>query len=484
MTHFRHSVQKGPLPIVFGTDGWRAIMAEEFTFENVRLCAQGTATFMKQEGLDTKGLVVGYDTRFASEQFAAAVAEVTAANGIYTLLSKRAEPTPVISSEVVSRGAGAGVIITASHNPAEWNGFKFKQRNGGSASPKVVGELERHIARAASNTIPRMTVLEALEKQLVEFFDPRPAYFDNIVRLVEVEGIRRSGLTVLVDSMFGSGSGFFLKLLGGGSTEVIELREERNPGFPGMLQPEPLAQNLEILSSKVVENGADIGLATDGDADRLGIVDENGKFVTTLQCFALLCLYHLEVLGKRGPLVRTITMTSMVDRLSEIYDVPVYDTRVGFQHLGPLMIEKDALIAGEESGGYAFRGNIPERDGILSGLMVLDMMVRTGKTLSQLLDLLYSKVGPHEYDRLDLRFDPSERQKIQQRMEKSHPSFLAGRRVESIDVRDGLRFVLEGGYWALLRFSGTEPLLRIYAEGASSKEVELLLEETRCIAGV
>ena len=174
----------------------------------------------------------------------------------------------------------------------------------------------------------------------------------------------------------------------------------------------------------------------------------------------------------------------MVDRLGEIYDVPVYDTRVGFQHLGPLMIEKNALIAGEESGGYAFRGNIPERDGILSGLMVLDMMVRTGKTFSQLLDLLYSKVGPHEYDRLDLRFDPSERQKIQQRMEKPHPSFLAGRRVESIDVRDGLRFVLEGGYWALLRFSGTEPLLRIYAEGASSKEVELLLEETRCIASV
>ena len=472
------------MPIEFGTDGWRGIIAEEFTFENVRLCAQGTAEFMKQQGLVSRGLVVGYDTRFASEEFASAVAEVAAANGIHTLLSERAEPTPVVSYGVVSRGAGAGVVITASHNPAQWNGFKFKPDYGGSASPEVVEELEGHIARAASGTIERMTIAEACDKGLVELFDPRPSYFDNIASLVDVEGIRRAGLKVVVDSMFGAGASFFVNILGGGSTEVTEMRGERNPAFPGMLQPEPLAHNLGILISKVGEKGADIGLATDGDADRLGIVDERGRFVTTLQSFALLCMHQLEVLQKRGPLVRSITMTSMVDRLGEIYGVPVFDTPVGFKYLGPVMMREDALMAGEESGGYAFRGNIPERDGILSGLMVLDMMVRTGKTVSELLDMLYEKVGPHEYDRWDLGFDPAERQTIEQRIEAAAPSSLGGRRVERIDTRDGFRFVLEGGYWALVRFSGTEPLLRIYAEGASPQEVNSLLEETRSIAAL
>ena len=473
------------MPIKFGTDGWRAIIAEDFTFHNVRLCAQGTSEMMIQQGLGDQGLVIGYDTRFASGAFAAAVAEVSAANGIRTFLSDKAAPTPVVTYNVVARAAGAGVIITASHNPARWNGFKFKPAYGGSASPEVVEELEKHIASAeASGRFQRVSIDRGCARGLVEFFDPEPAYIEHLDTLVDLDGIRHAGLKVAVDPMFGVGAGYFPRLLSGGSTSVVEVHAEPNPTFPGIAQPEPLAHNLGALVSAVGESSADVGLATDGDADRLGIVDEHGRFVTTLQSFALLCLHQLEVLKRRGPLVRSITMTSMVDRLGEIYEVPVFDTPVGFKYLGPVMMRHDALVAGEESGGYAFRGNIPERDGILSGLMILDMMAKTGKTVSELLDILAEKVGPHHYHRWDLRFDESQRHQVLERVEAARPLTLAGRHVHKRDTRDGFRFDLEGGYWALVRFSGTEPLLRIYAEGESPQEVTTLLEEARAIAGV
>ena len=473
------------MPIRFGTDGWRAIMGEDYTLENVRLCAQGTSEMMAQSGLAGRGLVVGYDTRAGSEEFAAAVAEVSAANGIRTLLSDRAAPTPVVSYNLVAMSAGGGVVITASHNPPEWNGFKFKPDYGGSASPEVVVELERHIAQAeASGQVERMPLADAVEKGLVERFEPEPAYLDQVAKLVDLDGIRRAGLKVVADPMFGAGMGYFTSLVSGGATSVSEIHGERNTAFPGMSQPEPLAHNLGELIATVTDRSADVGLATDGDADRLGIVDEGGRFITTLQSFALLCLHQLEVLKRRGPLVRSITMTSMVDRLGEKYGVPVFDTPVGFKYLGPVMMREDALLAGEESGGYAFRGHIPERDGILSGLMVLDMMVKTGKTVSELLNMLTEAVGPHHYDRWDLSFDEGQRAAVQERVAAARPSTLAGRRVRDIDDRDGLRFVLEGGYWALVRFSGTEPLLRIYAEGESPEEVEALLGEARVLAGV
>ena len=473
------------MPIKFGTDGWRGIIAEDFTFDNVRLCAQGTADLMNQRGWGSRGLVVGYDTRFASADFAAAAAEVTAANGIKTLLCDRAAPTPVVSYSVVARGAGGGVVITASHNPAEWNGFKFKPDYGGSATPAVVEELEDHIARAeARGKIERIAFSDARERGLIEIFDPRPAYLDNLAGLVNLDGIRRAGLNIAVDPMFGAGSGYFPKLLSGGPTTVTEIHAERNPAFPGMSQPEPLAHNLGGLMSAVRDSAAHVGLATDGDADRLGIVDERGTYITTLQCFALICLHQLEVLKGRGALVRSITMTSMVDRLGEIYGVPVFDTPVGFKHLGQVMMREDALAAGEESGGYAVRGNIPERDGIFSGLLILDMMVRTKKTVTELLQMLTDKVGPHHYDRLDLAFEDGRREEIRERLAKASPSALAGIRVEKKDTRDGVRFVLYGGYWALARFSGTEPLLRVYAEAESPAQVNVLLEDMRALAGV
>ena len=473
------------MAIKFGTDGWRGIIAEDFTFDSVRVCAQGTADYLKTLGLGSRGIVVGYDTRFASEHFAASVAEVTTANGVVTYLCDRAAPTPAVSYNLVAQDAGGGAVITASHNPARWNGFKYKPHYGGSASPEIIEQLEEHIAEAqASDTVNRLALPDAQAKGLLEYIDPEPAYLGRLAALVDLEAIRRAGLTVLVDPMFGAGAGYFAKLLSGGATKVSEIHSAPNPTFPGLIQPEPIAQNLGPLMSSVRRRHSDVGLATDGDADRLGVVDEKGRFVSTLHTFALLCLHYLEVLGVRGPLVRSITMTSMVDRLGAIYDVPVFDTPVGFKYLGPVMTRENALLAGEESGGYAFRGHIPERDGILSGLMILDMMVKADKTLSELLSMLADKVGPHHYGRLDLKFDPDKRESIRSRVQAASPRSLAGIGVEESDSRDGFRYVLKGGYWTLIRFSGTEPLLRIYAEAESPERVTSLLEEARAIAGL
>ena len=473
------------MAIKFGTDGWRAVMGEEYTLENVRYCAQGTADYVKGRGVDRRGLVVGYDTRRGSEDFAIAVAEVAAANGVPTALADRPAPTPVVSYNLVARDAAGGAVITASHNPPQWNGYKYKPDYGGSASPEVVAELEAEIQRAeAAGRAVRMPLADAERQGLLERFDPEPTYLNHVASLVDLAGIRGSGLRVAVDSMHGAGAGYLSKLLAGGKCEVTELRADPNPEFPGMSQPEPLAHNLSELMATVAAGAADVGLATDGDADRLGVVDETGRFLTTLQTFALLCFYQLEFLGERGPLVRSITMTSMIDRLGEIYGVPVVVTPVGFKYLGPVMMSQDALAAGEESGGYGFRGNIPERDGILSGLLLLEMLAKTETPLSDLVDLLAEKVGPHHYDRWDLEFEEEERQEIVENLSSAHPPDVAGRRVEEIDTQDGFRFVLEGGYWSLVRFSGTEPLLRVYAEGESPEEVEELLRETQSLAGL
>ena len=473
------------MAIRFGTDGWRALIAEDYTFDNVRLCAQGTASYFQKRGLASQGILIGYDTRFNSDRFAAAVAEVTTANGLVTLLCDRPAPTPVAAYNLVAWNAGGGAVITASHNPAHWNGFKYKPNYGGSASPEIVAELESLIADAETlQEVRRISLAEAEAKGLLEYLDPRPAYLGHIATLLDIKGIRDAGLKIVVDSMHGAGAGYFSELVSGGNTHVNEIRAEANPAFPGMAQPEPIAPNLDALMIAVPTQDAEIGLATDGDADRLGLVDEAGRFMTTLETFALLCYHQLEVLGNRGPLVRSITMTSMVDKLAAAYDVPVFDTPVGFKYLGPVMMSEDALIAGEESGGYAFRGNIPERDGILSGLMMLDMMVKTDKTPSELLSALIEKVGPHAYERWDIDFPETQRERILTRVAAAQPPTLAGMRVEKLDTRDGFRFVLEGGYWALIRFSGTEPLIRLYAEAEDEGEVAALLGEMRAMAGV
>lgn len=472
------------MAIKFGTDGWRAIIGEDFTFDNVRLCAQGAADMLKSHNLAQRGFVVGYDTRFASAQFAAAIAEVMAANGVPTLLCDRTAPTPTVAYNLVAKDAGAGCVITASHNPAAYNGFKYKPDYGGSALPEIVAELEERINGAASRGALRMPLADAEARGLLEYFNPQPDYLAHIASFVDVAAIRNAGLDIIVDAMHGAGAGYFAELLDGGSTRVSEIRGEPNPAFPAMAQPEPLAHNLEPLMNEVADRTADVGLANDGDADRLGVIDDDGRFITTLQTYALLCMHQLDTLGRRGPLVRSITMTGMVDKLGAIYDVPVHETPVGFKYLGPVMMSEDALLAGEESGGYAFRGNVPERDGILSGLMLLDMMVKTDMGIADLLAELEDKVGPHHYDRLDLQFDESRRAAVLARLQRGAPASIGGKRIERVDAIDGFRYLLSGGYWTLVRFSGTEPLLRIYAEAESPTAVRLLLDEARALAGV
>ena len=471
-------------PIKFGTDGWRGVIADDFTFANVRFCAQGTADYLKQKGLAGRGVYIGYDHRFASEDFAAVTAEVMAANGIKVFLSPKAIPTPFVSFGVISKNTGGGIAITASHNPAKWNGFKFREETGASVSTETALEVEKHIDRAFNadevNTIP---LTQALKDKSIEYLDLTPAYVESINKIIDLNSLRRAGLKIEVDSMYGVGAGYLKMLLNGGTTQVDEINDERNPAFPG-INPEPIAVNLQKLLSLVVEQKASVGLATDGDADRIGIIDEKGNFLTQLQVFALLCLYLLEVRGERGALVKTITSTSMLDRLGELYKVPVYETPVGFKYVAPVMIAKNALIGGEESGGYGFRGHIPERDAIPAGLYFLDFMVKTGKTPSQLLTHLYSKVGEHYYDRIDLHFPEEKRQAIIKRVRDGAPMSIENVKVARLDTQDGFRFILADNSWLLIRFSGTEPILRIYAETNDTERVKRMLQFGRELAGV
>ena len=451
----------------------------------MRACSQGVADYLKQAGLAGKGLIIGYDTRFASEDFAAAAAEVVAASGIKVYLCPEPTPTPVISFGVLAKKTGGAIIITASHNPAIWNGFKYKNEHGSSAPDEVTSQIVELIAQAIdSGKVNRLPVDEALEQGLAEYVDLAPIYFEQVKKLVDIESLRQAGIKVAVDPMYGVGAGYLKTLLDGGATELIEINAERNPLFPDIERPEPIEVNLNKLSDVVRSQQANVGLATDGDADRMGIVDENGTYITQLQVFALLCLYLLEVRGERGAIVKTITTTSMVYRLGELFDVPVYEEPVGFKNIAPVMMAENALIGGEESGGYGFRGHVAERDGILANLYFLDFMVRTGKTPSQLLEYLYSKVGSHHYRRVDVEFPENKRRAIITRIKNKKTDSIGGVKVANVDTGDGFRFMLADNSWLLIRFSGTEPVLRIYAEAGSIVRAGEMLELGKELAGV
>lgn len=471
-------------PIKFGTDGWRAIIAEDYTFENVRDCAEGVARYLQNAGLAGRGLVIGFDTRFGSERFAAASAEVVAAHGIKSYIFDSAAATPVACHAILDKQAGGAIVITASHNPGAYNGFKYKPEYAGSAPPEVVDALEAAIETGRAAGAPqRLNFDDGLQQGLIERFDPRPAYDAQVARLLDLDRLRSTGVHVVFDAMHATGAGVLARLLDGGATRVVELRGERNPIFPGMAAPEPIARNLAPLMETVVNTGAEVGLATDGDADRLGVVDEKGHFVDQHQTYALLCLYLLEYRGMRAPLVRSLTSTRMIDKLGEQYGVPVYETAVGFKYLGPKMIESGAMAAGEESGGYAIAEHLPERDGCFTGLLMLDLLARSGKTMSGLVQELYARVGQHYYDRIDVHVAPDQREAAIARVAAARPDALGGRRVLQQDSIDGFRFELDGG-WMLVRPSGTEPLLRIYTEMTDPSWVKPVLEAGRELAGV
>ena len=472
--------------IKFGTDGWRATIAEDFTFDNVRVCAQAFAQYLLEKGTADRGVVIGYDTRFRSEDFAAAVAEVMAGNGIRAHVCDRAAPTPTISYAILGKGAGGAVIITSSHNPAIWNGFKIKPEYAGSASPEVIAIVEENISavQAGRARVKRLSQSDALKSGLVLPFNPAPAYLKHIATLVDLETIKAAGVTVAVDAMFGAGIGYFPTLLAGGNTWVIEINRERNPLFPGMHNPEPIAHNLAALRAAIAMNQAQIGLATDGDADRIGLMDENGVFINQLQVYALLLLYLLEVRGLRGPIVKTVTTTAMATKLARLYGIPVYETPVGFKYVGPKMIETGAIMGGEESGGFGFKGHIPERDGVLAGLFLLDMMIKLDKSPSKLIEYLYSKVGAHYYDRVDIDLTPELRESTLSMARSARPRSVAGLEVTGTDTLDGFRYTLEDGGWLLIRFSGTEPLMRIYTETTRGDKVQAILAEGKRIVGI
>lgn len=468
--------------IKFGTDGWRGRVAEDYTYDNVRRCAQGFASYMQDQGKAGERIVVGHDRRFSGEFFAAAVAEVLAANGFRVLLTEGATPTPVISYAVVARGAAGAVNVTASHNPPTDNGFKVRDQHGGAIAPDGLLMIESRIPDIEA--VKRLPLSQALSDGRVAYFDPAPAYLVQIARMIDVQPIKDAGLNVLVDAMWGNGAGWFSRILGGGATKVTEIHAERNPSFPEMSRPEPIPPNVDAGLSKVRELGADVAIINDGDADRVGLGDEHGNFVNQLQVYALLAMYFLEVRGERGPIVKTLSTTSMLEKLGGIYGVPVYQTGVGFKYVAPKMLETDALLGGEESGGYAFRGHVPERDGILAGLFLLDLMVRLGKTPSQLIQHLYSQVGPHYYDRIDTRFPPQDRESTRQRILAANPSTIGGLAVTGLDTTDGFKFGLEDGGWLLIRFSGTEPIIRVYCETTHEDKVQPILEDGLGIAGL
>ncbi len=474
-----------PTTIKFGTDGWRATIAEDYTFANVRIAARATAEYFKASGHAERKIAVGYDTRFGSERFARAVVEVLAANGVRTLLSDRFTPTPVISYSVIDRQAGGAVMITASHNPGTDNGFKVKSDAGSSAPPEVVAEIEKVIDRLEGepgDAVKRMPFDQAQAAGLVELFAAAPAYDAHVAQLLDLPRLRQAGIKIVADSMFGTGAGYFHRLLDGGSTQVQEIRNVVNPAFPG-IAPEPIRPHIDELSRVVRETGADVGLATDGDADRIGLVSESGTFINQHQVFALLALYLTEQRGLRGAVVRSVTMSRMADQYLEGLGLRVFETPVGFKYIGATMVAEDALLGGEESGGFGFRGHIPERDAIVAGLFLVDLMVRLGKSMDQTLAYLKERMGDWHYLRVDVRYPAAEREAIARRVAEAHPATLDGSPLASVGTTDGYKFYAQDGSWLLIRFSGTEPLLRIYTETTSEERVQRLLALGRELAG-
>jgi phosphomannomutase len=468
-------------PVKFGTDGWRAIIADTFTFTNVRACIRAVADHFAESKGTEQPVVVGYDTRFLSAEFALEAARVLAGAGFKVQLATCAAPTPAASLHIVKEGACGGVVITSSHNPFQWNGIKVKPHYGGSASPQIVADIERRVPAILAQ--PGGPPLAAEDDPAISRFDPIAGYIETLQERVDIGAIREAGLRVAFDPMYGTGAGLIARLLEGGTTTVTEVHGERNPLFPGIRAPEPIDSNLGDLMGMMSGGEFDIGIAVDGDSDRVGLVDENGGYVDQLRTFGLLTHYLLGERNLRGAVVKSLTTSDMARLLAEHYGVPFFETPVGFKHIGPLMMEHDALIGGEESGGYGFRGHLPERDGILSALYLLDYVARTGKRPGALLNDLFAITGPHYYRRIDVTLRPGANDAIRARLDDARPEELAGRPVESSDRVDGWRFYVPEG-WLLLRLSGTEPLVRVYTEVRDESLVGPLLEAGKALAGI
>ena len=475
------------MPIHFGTDGWRAVISDTFTFSNLRLVAQAISDAIGSEhwnsgtpipdGVDTRKVVVGFDTRFLSDRYAAEVARVLAGNGFTVYLAQSDAPTPAISFSVQNLGAIGGVMITASHNAPRYNGVKLKAAYGGSALPEQCRRVEVYLTdneeRARGPNL--MDFDQARQLGLIQRFNPLLAYYEHLRKLINFDAIADHPQRVVVDSMFGSGRGVIKGILQGTGCEVYEIRGEMNPGFGGV-HPEPIARYLGALASAVSTGMGDLGLATDGDADRTGAMDGRGNFVDPHRIMALSLRYLVEKRGWRGPVVRTVSTTRMIDRLAERYGLPMYETPVGFNHIADYMLKEDVLIGGEESGGISFRGHIPEGDGVLMGLLLLEIVATSGVTLYDLVEDLLKEVGPAYYQRTDLRLrHPVSKSEMSRALVEDAPAEIGGEKVSEVKTVDGVKYLINDGSWLLIRPSGTEPVLRVYAEGRTPEMVQALL---------
>ena len=471
--------------ISFGTDGWRAVIADSFTFGNLALVTQAVAqAVMRQhKGSDPPEMVVGYDTRFLSDRFAAEVACVLAGNGIIAWLTRTDAPTPAISWNVRLKGASAGIVITASHNPPRYNGFKLKTAHGGSATRQQCAgvEAELRALEEAGREPLRLDYEEGLRSDQIRRFDPGWDYYQHLSTLVDVDQISRRELSVMVDAMWGAGRGAIKTILSRSRCQVNEIRDVLNPGFGG-IHPEPVLRYLNELVAAVQRVQADVGLATDGDADRIGAIDALGNFVDPHQIFALALRHLVEQRGMRGAVVKTISTTRMIDNLCRRYGLPLHETPVGFNHIADLMMQEDVLIGGEESGGISIRGHIPEGDGILMGLLLLEIMAQAQAPLHEIVADLQAEFGPAHYGRIDAHLDHQlPKGELVRRLTDGAPTTLGGEGVTRLDSTDGVKFWLADGSWLLIRPSGTEPLLRIYAEAPARDAVSVLLREGQAL---
>ena len=454
------------LPIKFGTDGWRGIIADTFTFKNVRYAAQATAEYLKTVRGSQRAVFIGYDVRFLSKEFARTVAEVFAGNGFSVVLMDRAYPTPYVSFEVKRRGFVGGIVITASHNPPVFNGFKVKGNFGGSATPSITAQIESNLGK--------VPVIADFSESAIETVRPEKYYFNHMKSLVDWDRIAKSKLRIVVDSMHGCGGFILEEMLRDTSCTVHTIRGNSEPLFGGV-NPEPMMPQLEPLAEEVRRSHSDIGLATDGDADRLGIVDENGEYLNTLQTLCLLLLHVYRNKGWRGAVARTYSQSLLIPRITAALGLTLYECPIGFKNIGELMLENEILIGGEESGGIGLSRHLPERDGIFINLLMLDLLAASGKTCTELIHDLWKEFGEFHYGRRDLHVPIELGQAVVTKWTVDAPATFAGRRVQEVGKLDGSKVFLENDSWILFRQSGTEPLLRVYCEAPTKKAVEEII---------
>jgi alpha-D-glucose phosphate-specific phosphoglucomutase len=455
--------------IKFGTDGWRAVISDDFTFENVRIVAQAVADFVKSRKSDIyrkRSLVVGFDTRFLSEKYAEIIACILAANGIKVILADRACSTPSVGLCIRAKKLTGGVMITASHNPPQYNGIKYKNFSGGSAGSEIIDDIEKRLSKSA---VKSCDISEAIARGIVKKENLMDRQVREVRKFADMKLLKKARLKVLVDSMNGTGGRYLEEVLKGTGIKLDYIYADSNPSFNGRA-PEPNEKHLKELMSKVRKGKYDLGVATDGDSDRVGIVDEKGNMLTGHKVMALLLVCLFEERKMKGAVVQTVCGTRLIDRMAEEYGLKTYETPVGFKYICDTMISQDILIGGEETGGIGFKGYIPERDGFLSALLIMELMVSRKKKIGEIVSLLDKKYGSFVYEREDILFDPSKRQKLLSGLKKKPLQEVLGKKVIKVNASDGHKFILSDGTWLLLRLSGTEPKLRVYSETPSKKK--------------